>query len=719
MNKYINRFKEFYKNSKEKYLMFKAFFKEAYNKKIMYIYLIDSFVLAWFIEIIARHSLVDGFIFLISSPYVLLCNMVIILMTLSFTLLIRKRFFWMALISVVWLGLGIANSVLLSFRVTPLTAVDLLLIDNAIKIADKYLNLFAIILLIIAIVAAVVGLIYVWLKFPKVDHKIKLLRNAIVIGIVYGAGMLVIALGLSSGLVESKFRNLRESYYKNGFVYCFTTSLLNTGVDKPDGYSKEKVEELKNNEEIKKVEDKPNIVFLQLESFFDVNHMINFTYSENPLPYFTELKEKYPSGFFNVPIVGAGTVNTEFETMTGMNLDDFGPGEYPFKMVLTETPCESICYNLKNYKYACHALHNNTATFYGRNTVFSNLGYDTFTSIENMHIDEMTEVGWAKDKYLTEYILKCMDSTPKKKDFVYAISVQGHGSYPSDEVDNKIKIVSGLEDDGERRYSFEYYIKQINEMDNFLRELTEALTSRNEKTILVLYGDHLPSLGISAEELDNGNVYQTEYVIWSNYEVDYESEDIEAYQLQAKILEKLKMTAGDVNFYSQQHRHDEDQETYLEGLKTLEYDILYGEQLVYDGVSPYEPTDLKLGLYEVKLASISPRNDAEGTIYLYGDNFTKYSTVYINEEEYESVYIDPQTIVVLYPELQEGDAFSIYQQDTDGNVLTMTEPLIFENENLGIVEEQTTEEETTKKKKKKKNDSNISKENVTEEVTNE
>lgn len=73
--------------------------------------------------------------------------------------------------------------------------------------------------------------------------------------------------------------------------------------------------------------------------------------------------EQYPSGYLDVPIVGAGTVNTEFEVMTGMNLDDFGPGEYPFKTILKETTCESIAYNLKEYGYATHAIHDNTATF--------------------------------------------------------------------------------------------------------------------------------------------------------------------------------------------------------------------------------------------------------------------------------------------------------------------------------------------------------------------
>ena len=53
--------------------------------------------------------------------------------------------------------------------------------------------------------------------------------------------------------------------------------------------------------------------------------------SEDPIPNFRKLMEQYSSGYLWVPSVGAGTANTEFEVITGMNLDFFGPGEYPYK----------------------------------------------------------------------------------------------------------------------------------------------------------------------------------------------------------------------------------------------------------------------------------------------------------------------------------------------------------------------------------------------------
>lgn len=60
-----------------------------------------------------------------------------------------------------------------------------------------------------------------------------------------------------------------------------------------------------------------------------------------------------------------------------MNVQDFGTGEYPYKTILQETPCESIAYDLKELGLASHVIHNNTATFYDRNIVFPKLGFDS------------------------------------------------------------------------------------------------------------------------------------------------------------------------------------------------------------------------------------------------------------------------------------------------------------------------------------------------------
>lgn len=666
--------KDLEKRASSRYQKVRSFFKETYNKRIMYMYIVCALGVTFLIEVLARGSLIKGLYYVISSPYVFIVNALIVLMTLSITLLMRRRFFGLALISLIWIIFGISNCILMANRVTPFTAVDLMLIDSAFDVLDKYFDMWQIILIVVALVAAIAGIVYLCFKAPKVNHKIQYIRNIAAIILIWVIGFGAINLGLGSGLIPKQFGNLRDSYTAYGFVYCFSNSLVNTGVKKPKNYSEEAIRDLLNGKEYTKAKTKPNIIFLQLESFFDLKKVKKIKLSEDPVPTFTKFKKKYPGGYLNVPVVGAGTVNTEFEIMTGMNMEDFGPGEYPFKTILNKKTCESIAFNVRPYGYKSHAIHNNTATFYGRNHVFANLGYDTFTSIENMDEVEETQNEWAKDKCLTKYIMDTLKST-KKRDYIYTISVQGHGAYPSEDMGSEIKV-EGIEDEGLKN-QYEYFATQTNEMDQFIKELTDKLKKFKEKTILVMYGDHLPSLGITGNDLVNKNVYQTEYIIWSNYKTKYTDEDIEAYQLEPKIMKDLHITEGEINKYSQEHRHDKDQKAYLEGLHKLEYDQLYGKNIANKGKNPYKPTDLKFGLREVNVTTINPMNNDVGTIYIYGNNFTPYSKVYVNDEKIDTIYIDRNTLIIKYPELKQGDQFVVKQQNSDTHILSETKPFVY------------------------------------------
>ena len=89
-----------------------------------------------------------------------------------------------------------------------------------------------------------------------------------------------------------------------------------------------------------------------------------------------------------------------------MNLRYFGPGEYPYKTSLKETPCESAATALEALGYGTHALHNNGGNFYSRARVFNNMLFDRFTSKEFMNILQLTENGWSKDCLL--YTSRCV-----------------------------------------------------------------------------------------------------------------------------------------------------------------------------------------------------------------------------------------------------------------------------------------------------------------------
>jgi AmmeMemoRadiSam system protein A len=110
--------------------------------------------------------------------------------------------------------------------------------------------------------------------------------------------------------------------------------------------------------------------------------------------------------------------------------------------------------------YGTHAIHNNKAKFYSRDETYSSLGFQSFTSLEYMLHFERTKTGWAKDNCLPEEIMKAIDCD-EEPDFVFTISVQGHGRYPKSELKCeehvKVTLDSG---DPELTNQFGYFVNQ-------------------------------------------------------------------------------------------------------------------------------------------------------------------------------------------------------------------------------------------------------------------
>lgn len=631
-------------------------------------------------ECLSRHSFIKGIIYFGSHPLAFLFNSFMIFFTLSIAMLFKKRVFATFFISALWFGLGVTNFVIRSSRKSPFAASDFRNLTEGLKVIQKYYTIPQIVILCLVIAALVACIIFIAIRTPKVKQKINYLLSALVIAVSFGMIMIINYVSNATGLIPRQFGNLVRAYDTYGFGYMFSCSLFRNGVSKPKGYSPGKVDDVvdsvdnddkNNNDNDKDDIDKPNIIFLQLESFFDATNVKGLEFSEDPIPNIRKLYEEFPGGYLSVPSFGAGTANTEFETMTGMNLDDFGPGEYPYKTVLQSTACESICYYLSDYGYTTTALHDNTGGFYDRNKVFSRLGFDSFVSIEYIEKYEKNPIGWVKDKCLTDEIVGILDSTGTP-DYIYTISVQGHGDYPenTDGLDLPVKVTNN--DVTGNPNGFEYYVNQTHEMDAFVAELIDALSKRDEKTILVIYGDHLPTFDITDDDLKNGDIYQTQYVIWNNYNLQIENKDLQAYQLSAYLMKNLGMKGGVISRLHMSHfdkEDKEDNEEYLSNLKLLEYDILYGNCQAYEGVNPYKITNMKMGYKPIKVLN---GENAYSHIVIRGRNFTEFSQVEINGTVHKTIYNGPDELLVDGYTLKDGDQIAVLQISNSNETLSRT-----------------------------------------------
>ena len=620
-----------------------------------------------------------GLQFMVQEPLIFLYNTMIIFATLVIASIFKRRLFVFTVITIFWLIIGIVNGVILTQRMTPFTVKDLSILDDGITIVTNYLSTAQIVMAAAGVVFAIGLLVLLYIKGPKKALPVKWKRNLIGIVIVIGATFGMTSYMIGSGKVETFFGNLAYAYRDYGVVYCFTNTWLNTGISKPEGYSEESILDIFSQEELgddnamlleQKDEDEkhPNIVFLQLESFIDPMTIESIGLDKEACPNFRKLVENYPSGQLTVPACGAGTANVEFEVMSGLSVKFFGPGEYPYKSVLKEKTLETIAYDLKSLGYSTHAIHNHRAVFYNRNTVFANMGMDTFTSIEYMNNVEKTPKNWAKDDVLVECMLDALNST-QQRDMIYTISVQGHGKYPSEQVlsDPEVKVTSAPTE--ELKWKFEYYVNQIYEMDQFIGKLVEEFEKYDEPIVLVMYGDHIPAIDLTEEDLENGNLYGTEYVIWSNFGLEGDDEDMYSYQLTSHVLEMLDMQIGTIFTYQQNHKNSE---TYLSDLKALGYDMLYGKQYIYGGENPFERVDMKMGVNDIKIESVVKIGDK---YYIKGQNFTEYSKITLDGETLDTIYLG-ENILGLLEDVnpEDADRMKVSQIERKGKeILSTTE----------------------------------------------
>lgn len=650
------------------------------NQFSLVLHALWAILINFIIEAMSRHSVFAAWDYMTGTPLVFGYNAFMIFMTFSIVYLVKRRVFARIMISVVWLFLGVVNGVMLLKRVTPFNAQDLKTFTEGLSLFTNYFSGAELTAMAVGVPILILWICYMWKAAGQYEGKISRIRGGILLALSIGLYTIFTNQAIEHRVVSTYFGNIAFAYQDYGLPYCFAASLFNTGISEPNGYTEEMMAKIGHNGSLTKVksdtEEYPNVIFVQLESFFDTTEYEDLVTSADPLPNLRKLFKEYSSGYFKVPSVGAGTANTEFEVLTGMNLRYFGPGEYPYKTYLKHYTAESSATAYAEYGYGTHALHNNGGNFYSRAKVFNNMGFDTYTSKEFMNILQLTENGWAKDEILLKHIKDCLDST-KQQDFVFAISVQGHGSYPEEKVlDNPKITVSGLETEAKNN-QWEYYVNQVYEMDKFAGDLVEMMEERGEPTVIVFYGDHLPTMGLEAGDMKSRYLYNTNYVIWDNIGLKKEDRNIPSYQIMADVMERIGLHSGTIFNYHQQRRQTKN---YLLDLELLQYDILYGEQYVYEGNPVITEGHIQMGIRDVVIYDMT--EDMNGTYSLYGENFTKWSKVYINGEKQSSKFLNNTRIELMESKLEEGDILTVSQVGSSNTIFRTSAEYIYLNGEL-------------------------------------
>ena len=638
----------------------KYFDADRHELKYIGLMALYALLICLYIEEFARLMTgpLEGIRWTVTHPVIFLYNTLIIFATMTLALLFRRRRFVWFIISVIWLGIGTANGVILMSRMTPFTLYDLQNFTDGLTIATTYFSHIQIVLFLIGVGLGAAAIVMIFIRSEKWQNiRYKKSIAAILIAAAVASGATAVL--EKTGVVNTFFGNLNYAYRDYGMPFCFIATSVDAGISRPRGYSDELIAGILEEKTKKGTDtllkekndstDHPNIIVLQLESFTVAQDYANIEVSKDPTPVFNDLYKNYTSGSFTVPACGAGTANTEFEVLTGISAKFFGPGEYPYKGKLRENILESMAYVAKSHGYNTAALHDHRALFYNRNEVYANLGFNTFTSVEYMNNVSFTPTNWCKDKVLTGEIMDIMTST-EERDFLHVISVEGHGSYPTEKV-FKNPYTEVTADDEATKWKYEYYLNECHEMDTFTGDLIKAIEESGEPTVMIIYGDHIPALDVKEENYKQKDLYSTRYVIWDNIGLKKNDKDIHSYQSGAELLEDAGLAHEGIIFDYQQSNDPEKDESYLDDQEALAYDMLYGKQYAYGGSEPYEPVAMKMGHKNIGIKDLVKIGDR---YYLRGENFTERSIISMEGKQLSTVYLSP-TLLALNEEIDPND----------------------------------------------------------------
>lgn len=286
----------------------------------------------------------------------------------------------------------------------------------------------------------------------------------------------------------------------------------------------------KPSEVINDPQEMPDIVVILNESVFDPSKL-DYDFADNlKFAFFQDLKTTKSSGILNVNTYGGSSWISEYEINTGIPHKSFsGPSYMPFITLVPNTD-NSIMSQLRSKGYRVEVVYPVDKNF--------SLALDSYTKLGAHQVSDIYEFGFEPDSWgnipdtmIGDMIIDALDRNPEKPKYIFAATMLNHGPHSSFFPDN---IGCGRVMNDKLCSKLNNYISRLTQTSQDQVDLINKLMQRKRKTIVVNFGDHLPSFEGYSTQLrfarDIKDYYKTFYNINANFEIKdktkYKSLDI-------------------------------------------------------------------------------------------------------------------------------------------------------------------------------------------------
>lgn len=467
-------------------------------------------------------------------------NVMFYVSIMAIILAITRSLHWSAIITtIISYVFNLASFVVNVLRGTPLIPSDFLAIGTAAQVAENYTFEMRYPIIAATIIAALLIVLAARFSYkPNFRHK------NIVFPVCGVSIVLVFMLSLSAVDYSEVDMDFFDQYHANnthGTLYSFYINVRKMILHKPDGYNEEEAKSLlaaNKNEETDEIQDNPNIIVIMNESFADLKTVGDFETNEDYMPFVNDMSKNTIKGQLLVSPFGGYTCNTEFEFLTGLSMGLLPNGSTPYLQYASKPYDFALPSYLSEKGYKTVALHPYLGRCWNRQKIYDLMGFDEFISIDNF--DKLIpEDEWEYIRYYisdrTSYkgIIKSLEEKDKdEKLFLFNTTMQNHGGYTYDGAEFPTITISDMQG---RYKETEQYLSLIRESDEAFKELINYLKRYDERTVVLMFGDHQPAVEqeffeelygkplskLSLEELQQR--YKIPFVIWANYDIESKS----------------------------------------------------------------------------------------------------------------------------------------------------------------------------------------------------
>ena len=508
---------------------------------------------------------------------------------------------------------GIANYYVSLFRGTPILPWDFTALGTAAAVADSYrfsLNLQMVVCLLL-----LAGMIFLLRKqllrgrFRPSQKRLRL-RAGYLCAIAACAYPVLHPAALETFGIQTDVWDQSGSYSQDGALAVFLRNTQFMSVEEPQDPSAENIERIAagvtEKEPAVSTDTRPNIVAIMNESWADFEDFGNLSLSESVTDYIDSL-DNLIFGHTYTSVFGAGTSASEFEFLTGNSMAFLPSGSIPYQQYILE-PSASLASLLKENGYRTLAFHPGERTSWQRNQAYPLLGFDEFKCVEDMDVPVTEEHGYVSDQSsFSQIIYEFEHKDPEERLFLFNVTIQNHGSYTVEDYPAEVQLT----DEPGKYPMAEQYLTLANKTDEAFRLLVDYFSQQEEPTIILMFGDHQPSVeqefldkayGVTQDQMTMEQYmdkYKTPFLIWANYDLpddeipttslnflgqyllSYAGIENSLYENYLQNFQEVLPAMTFVGYIDQNgkaysHLEQNEYTTLIEDYRTLAYDNLFG-----------------------------------------------------------------------------------------------------------------------------------------------